>query len=124
MRILKYRFSSEDEPFETPTNDGIEGVSGLLDQLNEQGFPVDRVDVAQLTERGGADAYLDEVRATVLKNIRFGKYLEAKESVACFWEASARIDSRGSCQWTSRRGISAPRARRSGADRGVSSGIY
>jgi hypothetical protein len=84
MRILKYRFSSEDEPFETPTNDGIEGVSGLLDQLNEQGFPVDWVDVAQLTERGGADAYLDEVRATVLKNIRFGKYLEAKESGACF----------------------------------------
>ncbi len=84
MRILKYRFSSEDEPFETPTNDGIEGVSGLLDQLNEQGFPVDRVDVAQLAERGGADAYLDEVRATVLKKYKIRQVFGSKRISGMF----------------------------------------
>ena len=63
--MLKYYFSSEDEPSETPTNGGIESVSGLLDQLHTQGVPVDRIDVAELTEKGRADAYMDAVRASV-----------------------------------------------------------
>ena len=63
--MLKYYFSSDDEPFVTPTNDGIESVSGLLDRLHEQGVPVDRINVAELTEKGRAEAYLDAVRASV-----------------------------------------------------------
>ena len=68
--MLKYYFCSNDDPFVTLTNDGIGSVSGLLDQLHEQGVPVDLVDVAELTERGRADAYLDAVRASVLKKYK------------------------------------------------------
>ena len=68
--MLKYYFSSDDEPFETPTNDGLEGVSALLDTLHEQGVPVDQIDVAKLTERERADAYLDAVKVSVLKKYK------------------------------------------------------
>ena len=123
--MLKYYFCSNDDPFVTPTNDGIGSVSGLLDQLHEQGIPVDLVDVAELTERGRADAYLDAVRAFVLKKYKIRQVFGSKWMRGTFfWEAGARIDPVESCQWTSRRGISAPRAWRSCVDRSVSSGLY
>ncbi len=68
--MLKYYFSSDDEPFESPTNDGIGSVSGLLEGLNEHGVPVDQIDVAKLTERERADAYLDAVGVSVLKKYK------------------------------------------------------
>ena len=83
--MLKYYFSSGDEPFETPTNDGIGSVSGLLDQLQEQGVPVDQVDVSGLTEKGRADAYLDAVRASVLKKYKIRQVFGSKRLSGTFF---------------------------------------
>ena len=68
--MLKYFFSSDVEPFESPTNDGLEDVSGLLDQLREQGVPIDQIDVAQLTEKERTKAYFDAVGVSVLKKYK------------------------------------------------------
>ena len=74
--MLKYYFSSDDEPFESSTNDGLESVSGLLEGLNDQGVPVDQIDVAKLTDRERADAIFGCSWSIGLKKIlRFGKYL-------------------------------------------------
>ena len=83
--MLKYYFSSEYEPSETPTNDGIESVSGLLDQLHTQGVPVDRIDVAELTEKGRADAYMDAVRASVLNKYKIRQVFGSKRISGTFF---------------------------------------
>ncbi len=83
--MLNYFFSSDEEPFETPTNDGIGSVSGLLDQLQEQGVPVDQVDVAELTERGRADAYLEAIRASVLKKYKIRQVFGSKRISGTFF---------------------------------------
>ena len=83
--MLKYYFCSNDDPFVTPTNDGIGSVSGLLDQLHEEGVPVDLVDVAELTERGRADAYLDAVRSSVLKKYKIRQVFGSKRMSGTFF---------------------------------------
>ena len=83
--MLKYYFSSEDEPFKTPTNDGIESVSGMLGRLHEQGVPVDRINVAELTEKGRADAYMDAVRASVLKKYKIRQVFGSKRISGTFF---------------------------------------
>ncbi|HCL24858.1 MAG TPA: hypothetical protein DHW65_00730 [Dehalococcoidia bacterium] len=45
-------------------------MGDLLSQLAKHGVPVDRIDVADLSERERADAYLDAVAVSVLKKYR------------------------------------------------------
>ncbi|HCP23352.1 MAG TPA: hypothetical protein DIT90_04405 [Dehalococcoidia bacterium] len=68
--MLKYYYSSKIEPSGSDVNDGIGEVGDLLSQLAKHGVPVDRIDVADLSERERADAYLDAVAVSVLKKYR------------------------------------------------------
>ena len=83
--MSKYYFSSEDEPFATPTNDGVGNVSELLDRLNEQGVPVDQIDVARLTEKERANAYLDAIQVSVYKKYKIRQVFGSRRLSGTFF---------------------------------------